>query len=99
MNKKFTLMFIVIFPFSCVSWGDYKEIRLEHQVVSEQDVLVKGRSCSFFLIPPVPRLDNAIQNALEKAPGKKGLKNPFIRDISYFIGRCFLVEGYATNSL
>ncbi|MGE8720063.1 hypothetical protein ACO2KH_01885 [Leptospira terpstrae] len=99
MNKKFILMIIVFFQLSCVGWGEYREIRLEPQVVSEQDGLVNGRSCSFFLIPPVPKLNNAILNALEKAPGKKGLKNPLIKDISYFIGRCFLVEGYATNSL
>lgn len=99
MNKKITLMFITIFQLSCVNWGEYREIRLEPQVVSEQDLLVKGSSCSIFLIPPVPKLDSAIQNALEKAPGKKGIKNPLIKDIHYLIGRCFIVEGYATNAL
>lgn len=48
MNRKLTLILIVFFQLSCVGWGDYKEIRLEHQGVSDQDVHVNGRSCSFF---------------------------------------------------
>lgn len=99
MNSKYIIVFFVIFNVSCVNWGNYRDVRLDPQIVTSQDVLVKGSSCSILLIPPVPRLDIAIKNALEKSPGKRGIKNPLIKDESFIFFRCMTVEGYATESI
>lgn len=99
MKSKIVIILFVIFNVSCVNWGEYRDLRLDPQVVTSEDVLVQGRSCSILLIPPVPRLDVAIENALEKSPGKRGIKNPIIKDEYFFFIRCMTVEGYATDSI
>ncbi|TGM43688.1 hypothetical protein EHQ96_16785 [Leptospira levettii] len=98
MKSKIVIILFIIFNVSCVHWGDYRDLRLDPQIVTSEDVLVKGSSCSILLVPPVPRLDVAIKNALEKSPGKRGIKNPIITDEYFFFIRCMTVEGYATET-
>lgn len=99
MNKEILVFLICFLYLSCVHWGDYKQVNLEPQKITDQDILVTGRSCSILLIPLVPKFDVAIKAALEKAQGKRGLKNPLIKDEYFFIFRCMSVEGYATDSI
>ncbi|EOQ96937.1 hypothetical protein LEP1GSC195_2247 [Leptospira wolbachii serovar Codice str. CDC] len=98
MIKKIILLAIFFVHLSCVGWGEYRKIILEPQEIGSQDVLVHGRSCAYLLFPPLPKLENAIRDAISKAPGKKGLKNPVIKDEFYLFVRCFSVEGYASDN-
>lgn len=42
--------------------------------MEDQDVYVQGRSCSYFLMPSLAKLEIAIPDAISKAPGKKDSK-------------------------
>ncbi|ABZ93719.1 Hypothetical lipoprotein [Leptospira biflexa serovar Patoc strain 'Patoc 1 (Ames)'] len=98
--QKLSLLGILFLLSQCQSWGKYNRIDLAPRTISQEDVFVEGRSCRFILIPLYPNLHDAITDALAKAPGKKGIKNPEIIDVFYMFSpiiRCTVVKGYATN--
>ncbi|TGM54695.1 hypothetical protein EHQ91_06915 [Leptospira biflexa] len=98
--QKLSLLGILFLLSHCQSWGKYNRIELTPRTISQGDVFVEGSSCRSILNPFHPNLYDAITDALAKAPGKKGIKNPEIIDVFYMfspIRRCTVVKGYATN--
>ncbi|XDD47638.1 hypothetical protein AB3N60_06040 [Leptospira sp. WS39.C2] len=101
MTPRLSIFFIVLLlVVNCQNWGQYKRVDLTPQKIGTADIYVEGRSCKYFFQPIYPNLEVAVLDALSKAPGKKGLKNPEITDTTYMfspIDRCTFVKGYATN--
>ena len=98
MRSAAVILILSLFQFNCVSWGHYRVIDLEPQIVGAGDIRVEGRSCQYFGFPFWPKLDWAIQDALAQVPGSVGLKNPEITDEFYFFVRCLHVSGHATGN-
>jgi hypothetical protein len=98
--QKLSLIGILFLLSHCQSWGRYNRIELTPRTISQGDVFVEGSSCRFILNPFHPNLYDAITDALAKAPGKKGIKNPEIIAVHYTFApiiRCTVVKGYATS--
>ncbi len=77
--------------------GSFQEIRISTPKDKEEisSVRVKGEHCKFTVFFAFPELDIAVQDAISKAPGARGLKDVKISDyrntfVNYF---CILVEG------
>ncbi|TGM21549.1 hypothetical protein EHQ82_08255, partial [Leptospira selangorensis] len=83
----------------CTNWGNYRIIILEQQKIDAKDVPVKGKSCTYLWIPLYPKLDDAIRDAISKAPDKKALKNLIIKVENYFFVNCFSVTGFASERI
>jgi hypothetical protein len=98
MKKRTWLVFLLFSILNCsINMGSFQEIRISTPKDKEEisSARIKGEHCKFTSFFGFPQLDLAVQDAISKVPGAKGLKDVKISDyrvsfVNYF---CILVEG------
>jgi hypothetical protein len=101
MIKMLCVCSVIILVSGCsVNLGTFKEIReaIPTEMEEIQKERVRGENCrfvQFFTGFSYPRLDMAVLDAMNKAPGSRGLKDVKVSEyrVTFFNYFCYEVDG------